>query len=140
MLDIKQIREDPEAFRKGLARRDLGHLVDELLAADERRRELTKQVEELRAEQNRASKAIGRAEAETMTHLSIISRGFSRSTALQWAVRALAVRPLSGQAWRGLAAAVAPPAFLRMGRRLCGKDGAWERHCFTPSNRPESIL
>ena len=33
--------------------------VDELLAADERRRALTARVEELRAEQNRASKAIG---------------------------------------------------------------------------------
>ena len=41
MLDIKQIREDPDAFRAGLARRNLGEVVDELLAADERRRTLT---------------------------------------------------------------------------------------------------
>jgi seryl-tRNA synthetase len=64
MLDIKQIREDPETFRTGLGRRNLGQAVDDLLAADERRRELTQRVEELRAEQNRASKAIGRAEGD----------------------------------------------------------------------------
>ncbi len=61
MLDIKLIREDPEPFRTALARRELPSRVDELLAADERRRELTQRVEALRAEQNRASKAIGAA-------------------------------------------------------------------------------
>jgi seryl-tRNA synthetase len=61
VLDIKAIREDPEPFRLGLARRNLAESVDELLAADERRRSLTARVEELRAEQNRASKRIGGA-------------------------------------------------------------------------------
>ena len=61
MLDIKAIREDPEPFRKGLARRNLADAVDALLAADERRRSLIGRVEELRAEQNHASKAIGGA-------------------------------------------------------------------------------
>src|SRR5438552_3935056 len=64
MLDIKLIREDPEPFRTALARRGLAERVDELLAADERRRQLTGRVEELRAEQNRASKAIGRASGD----------------------------------------------------------------------------
>jgi seryl-tRNA synthetase len=64
MLDIKLIREDPEPFRLALARRGLAERVDELLAADERRRELTQRVEALRAEQNRASKAIGRASGD----------------------------------------------------------------------------
>jgi seryl-tRNA synthetase len=64
MLDIKLIREDPEPFRQALARRRLAERVDELLAADERRRELTQRVEALRAEQNRASKAIGRASGD----------------------------------------------------------------------------
>jgi len=64
MLDIKLIREDPERFRQALARRGLAERVDELLAADERRRELTQRVEALRAEQNRASKAIGRTSGD----------------------------------------------------------------------------
>jgi seryl-tRNA synthetase len=64
VLDIKQIREDPDRFRAALGRRNLAHAVEELLEADERRRDLTRRVEELRAEQNRASKAIGRAEGD----------------------------------------------------------------------------
>jgi seryl-tRNA synthetase len=64
MLDIKLIRENPEPFRQALARRGLAERVDELLAADERRRDLTQRVEALRAEQNRASKAIGRASGD----------------------------------------------------------------------------
>ena len=64
MLDVKALREDPEPFRSALARRDLADRVDDLLAADERRRSLTTRVEELRAEQNRASKAIGAAQGE----------------------------------------------------------------------------
>jgi seryl-tRNA synthetase len=62
VLDVRAIREDPERFRRGLARRNLGDVVDEILSLDQRRRELTAEVEELRAEQNRAGKAIGGAE------------------------------------------------------------------------------
>ena len=62
MLDIKAIREDPEPFRAGLARRQLADAVDQLLRADERRRALIVQADELRAEQNKASKAIGGAQ------------------------------------------------------------------------------
>jgi seryl-tRNA synthetase len=69
MLDVKAIREDPERFRAGLGRRNLADAVDRLLAADERRRALTARVDELRAEQNRASKAIGRAEGEEKQRL-----------------------------------------------------------------------
>src|SRR5712691_952239 len=64
MLDIKAIREDPTPFRAGLARRNLAEAVDKLLAADERRHALTASAEELRAEQNRTSKAIGGATGE----------------------------------------------------------------------------
>lgn len=64
MLDVKAIREDPESFRRGLGRRNLADAVDEVLALDERRRSLTVRVEELRAEQNSVSKAIGRADGD----------------------------------------------------------------------------
>ena len=64
MLDVKAIREDPEPFRAGLARRNMADAVDRLLAADERRRALTAEVEELRAGQNRASKQIGGAQGD----------------------------------------------------------------------------
>jgi seryl-tRNA synthetase len=69
MLDIKAVRDDPERFRAALARRELAGAIDELLAADERRRALTVQVDELRAKQNKASKAIGRAEGDEKQRL-----------------------------------------------------------------------
>ena len=64
MLDVRAIRDDPDTYRAGLGRRNLAGAVDQLLAADERRRSLTAQVEDLRAEQNRVSKAIGGAQGE----------------------------------------------------------------------------
>jgi seryl-tRNA synthetase len=69
MLDIKAIRDEPERFRIALARRNMAEAVDELLAADERRRALTAKVDDLRAEQNRTSKAIGRAEGDDKQRL-----------------------------------------------------------------------
>jgi seryl-tRNA synthetase len=69
VLDVKAIRENPGRARKALARRGMGESIDELLELDERRRELTARVEQLRAEQNRASKAIGKAQADERTKL-----------------------------------------------------------------------
>src|SRR6478672_10536201 len=69
MLDIKRLRDDPEPFRVALARRGMGEAVEELLAADATRRELTARVEELRATQNQASKAIGKADGDEKQRL-----------------------------------------------------------------------
>ena len=69
MLDIKRIRENPDLFRAALARRNLSDAVDRLLEADERRLSLTARVEELRAEQNRASKSIGATQGEAKQKL-----------------------------------------------------------------------
>jgi seryl-tRNA synthetase len=69
VLDVKAIRENPEHARKALARRGMAESIDELMELDERRRELTARVEQLRAEQNRASKAIGKAQADERTEL-----------------------------------------------------------------------
>jgi seryl-tRNA synthetase len=66
LLDLRAIRDDPERFRRALARRSpaLADDVGRLLDLDRRRRELTTTAEELRAEQNRGSKAVGRASGE----------------------------------------------------------------------------
>ena len=61
MLDLRLIRSDPDAVRAALARRKADGPLDELLALDERRRALQTQADELRAERNRASQAIGEA-------------------------------------------------------------------------------
>ncbi len=60
MLDIKRIRANPEEIRDGLGRRgaDPG-LLDAVLSADQRRRELLTEVEKLKSERNTVSKQIG---------------------------------------------------------------------------------
>jgi seryl-tRNA synthetase len=61
MLDIRLIREQPEVVRAGLRRRgDDPAQVEALLAVDERRRALIKEVEGLKAERNVVSKEISR--------------------------------------------------------------------------------
>ncbi len=62
MLDLKLIREDPDAVRAGLERRKVpGGIVDDVLALDARRRELLPELEGMRGEQKRASEAIAAA-------------------------------------------------------------------------------
>jgi seryl-tRNA synthetase len=61
VLDLKAIREDPEAYRTALARRGAAEDLDLVLDLDERRRALTVRVESLRAEQNRGSKDVSAA-------------------------------------------------------------------------------
>jgi seryl-tRNA synthetase len=61
MLDLRRIREDPEHARAALARRGAAEALDEVLALDERRRELLPLVEEGRARRNKASEAIAEA-------------------------------------------------------------------------------
>jgi seryl-tRNA synthetase len=61
VLDLKEIRRDPEAARAALQRRRAADRLDEVLRLDARRRELLPAEEALKAEQNRASKAIGQA-------------------------------------------------------------------------------
>jgi seryl-tRNA synthetase len=61
LLDLKAIREDPEAARAALARRGAAESLDELLRLDARRRELLPEIEDGRARQNKASEAIAEA-------------------------------------------------------------------------------
>jgi seryl-tRNA synthetase len=63
MLDLREIRREPEPVRAALARRRDGseERLDRALALDARWRELLPEVESLRARQNEASQAIGRA-------------------------------------------------------------------------------
>jgi seryl-tRNA synthetase len=61
MLDVKQIREQPDAFRQRLAARGAGdeQQIDQVLALDETRRQALAEVENLKATRNRVSKEIG---------------------------------------------------------------------------------
>ncbi len=64
MLDLKAMREEPDRFRAGLARRGAADSLERALTLDERLRGLKVRVEGLRADQNTANKEIGRATPE----------------------------------------------------------------------------
>ena len=51
MIDLRAARADPERYRAAIARKGYGQQFDDLLAADERWRELVPQVDELRSRQ-----------------------------------------------------------------------------------------
>jgi seryl-tRNA synthetase len=61
MHDIKWIRDNPEAFDCGLARRGLAPEAASLIALDERRRAAIAKLEQAQARRNAASKEIGEA-------------------------------------------------------------------------------
>ncbi len=63
MHDIKWIRENPDKFDEGLARRSLPPRADELIALDEVRRMHITKVQEAQTRRNAASKEIGTAMA-----------------------------------------------------------------------------
>jgi len=60
MLDINLIREKPEWVKEQVAKRNDTAPIDEILAGDARRRDILKEVEELRRQRNESSKQIGR--------------------------------------------------------------------------------
>ena len=64
MLDLRELRRDPDSARQALARRDAAGDFDRALELDERRRELIPQLEALRAEQNEANDAIAAAKRD----------------------------------------------------------------------------
>jgi seryl-tRNA synthetase len=64
MHDIRTIRDNPEAFDAGLARRGLEPAAAALLVLDERRRAAQTELQAALARRNEASKAIGAAKAQ----------------------------------------------------------------------------
>ena len=59
MLDIKWIRENPEAVKKGAALKGMTVDIDRLLELDAKKRAVQSQLQELQAETNKASRELG---------------------------------------------------------------------------------
>jgi len=70
MIDLKQLRESPDLFRSSQKVRgeDVG-VIDQLLAADEERRNAISEFETLRAKQNTLSKSVGVAKGDEKNSL-----------------------------------------------------------------------
>ncbi len=63
MLDLKFIRENPEAVKEGIKNKREKDTVDEILSLDKERRALLQKSEELKAKKNKVSKEVGRLKA-----------------------------------------------------------------------------
>ncbi|MFP4588794.1 MAG: serine--tRNA ligase [Candidatus Bipolaricaulota bacterium] len=59
MLDINKIRNNPNQMERELGKREPGLSLDRILTLDEQRRELIKEVEDLRHQRNEGSQIIG---------------------------------------------------------------------------------
>jgi len=64
VLDLKLIREDPDAVRKGLARRGGSFPIDDVIDLDARRRAAQAQLDSLRAEQKKGGQLVAKMKGE----------------------------------------------------------------------------
>ncbi len=64
MFDIRAIRENPEQFDAGWARRGLSAQTPDILRMDEERRSIQTELQDIQAERNEKSKSIGQIKAQ----------------------------------------------------------------------------
>ena len=74
MFDLKAIRDDPEGFDRGLARRGLPARTPEILALDREWRAAQTRAEQLQAERNRLAREIGAVKANGGDAAEILRR------------------------------------------------------------------
>jgi len=74
MFDIKWIRDNPEAFDEGLARRSLAQLSADLIGLDASRRMAQTKAQEIQTSRNALSKEIGAAKARGEDAADIIAQ------------------------------------------------------------------
>ncbi len=87
MIDLRRLRDEP-TYREGIGRKRVAAgLVDQVLEADEARRDSLAQVEDLRARQNAASKQIGKAAAADRPQLVAAASALKEELAVAEAER-----------------------------------------------------
>ncbi len=74
MFDIRLIRENPDAFDAGMARRGLPPSAAELIALDEVRRAAHTEAQEIQTRRNALSKEIGAAKAKGEDASELLAR------------------------------------------------------------------
>jgi seryl-tRNA synthetase len=70
MLDIKWIRDNPEALDEALKKRSAEPMAATLLALDDKRRSVIQKLQDMQSRRNAASKEIGAAMAQKNTELA----------------------------------------------------------------------
>ncbi len=74
MLDLKWIRDNPNEYERGLARRGLAGAAGEVVTLDRQWREAQTEAEQLQAERNRLAREIGAAKAQGRDAGEILAR------------------------------------------------------------------
>ncbi len=116
MIDLRLLREDPEALRASQrARQESEAVVDELLAADATRRSAVSAFEALRAQQNQLSKQVAGAVGDARTALLAGTRELAAR------VKAAQAEVDAGEA-RLRAAQLAVPNLIQQGAPAGGED------------------
>ncbi len=91
MIDLKQLREDPDRFREGAKRKGISADIDQILVLDEHRRKTLTELENLRAEQNRLAKETGPRIGQLSGQLK--SASGDQKTSLEAEIAELRARP-----------------------------------------------
>src|ERR1051326_850224 len=60
MIDLKDLRDNPDKYRRGAQSKSVNVDIDAVLALDEKQRAAQREFEQFRSEQNEASKEIGK--------------------------------------------------------------------------------
>ena len=95
MLDLKLIREDPDAVRAALSRRGGSYPIDAVLEADARRRSAQARIDELRAERKQGDKRIAALQGAEKTAELARLKSLSDEIAALEAEEAVAAAELS---------------------------------------------
>ena len=84
MLDLKFIRENPEAVKQGIKNKNEKDRVDEIIELDEKRRDLILKTDELKARRNQVSQQVGQMKKSGQDASGIIAemKGVSDEIAL----------------------------------------------------------
>ncbi|MFZ2682149.1 MAG: serine--tRNA ligase [Patescibacteria group bacterium] len=78
MIDLKQLRENPQFFRDAAQAKNVTIDIDRILEVERRVRSLKTELEGIKAQKNEASKEIAKAEAEQRTQLIEAMRHIDR--------------------------------------------------------------
>jgi seryl-tRNA synthetase len=102
MIDLKQLREDPDRYKQGARDKGVEVDIERLLKLDEQRRRLKTDMENKRSEQNRISKEIGPQIGKLKGQLKAApgsatgrTPGSTDRDALERAIRELEQRPVA---------------------------------------------
>ena len=138
MLDLKWIRDNPEEYERGLARRGLAGAAGEVVALDRQWREAQTEAEQLQAERNRLAREIGAAKAQGRDAGEILTRvaqSKDRQAALE--ARAAALKAELDRllaALPNLPAAEVPDGLDETHNRLVRQDGTPPAFGFAPKD------